>query len=65
MRHLIVGAVLVLGALLLTATIAGYLESQATRPEASYTPPSAPSVGRPTPPENSRSLNVVWRRPTH
>jgi hypothetical protein len=64
MRHLLIGAALVLGALLLTATIAGYLESAAVRPEATnYTPPSAPSPGRATGPEQGRSLlNVVWRR---
>jgi hypothetical protein len=66
MRHLIIGAALVLGALLATATIAGYLESQATRRNATaggYAPPPAPSIGKPVPYQQGRSLlNVVWRR---
>jgi hypothetical protein len=64
MRHLLIAAALVMGALLVTATIAGYLESHATRPEAStYAPPAAPSIGKPVPDQPGRSLlNVVWRR---
>jgi hypothetical protein len=62
MRHLIIGAALVLGALLLTATIAGYLESQATRSAGSYTPPPAPSIGKPAPEQGRSLLNVNWRR---
>jgi len=66
MRHLIIGVALVLGALLVTATIAGYLESQATRSNATaggYAPPPAPSIGKPVPEQQGRSLlNVVWRR---
>ena len=66
MRHLFVAAALVVGALLITATIAGYLESHAVavRPEASYVPPNAPPIGRAvSTPEQGRSLlNVMWRR---
>lgn len=65
MRHLLIAAVLIAGALLITSTIAGLLESRATRDQPGmgrYSPPEVPSANRPTQPEQSKSLPVVYKR---
>jgi hypothetical protein len=68
MRHLVVGAVMVLAALLVTVTLAGWLENMAIRrtaPRDDTAFPSAPSLmpfSKPTPAEQSHSVNMIFRR---
>ncbi|HTR85325.1 MAG TPA: hypothetical protein VMI56_12665 [Reyranella sp.] len=69
MRHLFIGAVMVLAALLATVTLASWLETMAVRrtaPRADDSAfPAAPPLmpfSKPNPSEQSRSVNLVYRR---
>jgi len=68
MRHLLIGAVLIFAALLVTLGVATWLEDTAlsrSPPVDDSTfrdSPSSQPFSKPTPNEQSRSVNLVYRR---
>lgn len=67
MRHLLIGAVLIFAALLVTLGVATWLEdtalSRSPPVDDSVSPPiPTPPFSKPTPTEQSHSVNLVYRR---